>query len=106
MSDAVRWIGAAVLAAVLASLAVAAAAADPGISPTTILSGQSAAFSGPASELGTEMRAGAMAYFQQVNASGGVHGRKIELRSLDDGYEGDRAAANTKKLIDDGGFAL
>jgi ABC-type branched-subunit amino acid transport system substrate-binding protein len=106
MSDAVRWIGAAVLAAVLASLAVAAAAADPGISPTTILIGQSAAFSGPASELGTEMRAGALAYFQAVNAAGGVNGRKIELRSLDDGYESDRAAANTRKLIDDGVFLL
>jgi len=56
--------------------------------------------------LGTEMRAGAMAYFQAVNAAGGVHGRKIELRSLDDGYESDRAAANTKKLIDDGVFLL
>ena len=106
MSDAVRWIGAAVLAAVLATLAAAAAAADPGISPTTILIGQSAAFSGPASELGTEMRAGALAYFQAVNAAGGVNGCKIELRSLDDGYESDRAAANTKKLIDDGVFLL
>src|SRR5882762_1914112 len=80
--------------------------AEPGVTATTILIGQSAAFSGPASELGTEMRAGALAYFQQVNASGGVHGRKIELRSLDDGYESDRAAANTKKLIDDGVFLL
>jgi ABC-type branched-subunit amino acid transport system substrate-binding protein len=106
MSDAVRWIGAAVLAAVLATTTAAAAAADPGISPTTIVIGQSAAFSGPASELGNEMRAGALAYFQQVNATGGVNGRKIELRSLDDGYESDRAAANTKKLIDDGVFLL
>ena len=106
MSDAVRWIGAAVLAAVLATAAAAAAAADPGISPTTIVIGQSAAFSGPASELGNEMRAGALAYFQQLNAAGGVNGRKIELRSLDDGYESDRAAANTKKLIDDGVFLL
>src|SRR5438552_2530832 len=61
---------------------------------------------GPAQELGIEMRAGAMAYFQAVNAAGGVNGRKIELRSLDDGYEGDRAAANTKKLIEDGVFLL
>ena len=83
-----------------------AATADPGVTPTTILIGQSAAFSGPASELGTEMRAGAMAYFQAVNAAGGINGRKIELKSLDDGYEGDRAAANTKKLIDDGVFLL
>jgi len=64
-----------------------AQAADPGVTPTSILIGQSAAFTGPAMELGTEMRAGALAYFQSVNAAGGINGRKIELRSLDDGYE-------------------
>jgi len=80
--------------------------AEPGVTPTSILIGQSAAFSGAASALGTEMRAGAAAYFRVVNAGGGVNGRKIELRSLDDGYESDRAAANTKKLIDDGVFLL
>jgi branched-chain amino acid transport system substrate-binding protein len=101
MNNAWRWLG-----GVLATAAALAAAADPGVTATTILLGQSAAFSGPASELGTEMRAGAMAYFQAVNAAGGVNGRKIELRSLDDGYEGDRAAANTKKLIDEGVFLL
>ena len=69
---------------------------DPGITPTSILIGQSAALSGPAMELGTEMRAGALAYFHVVNAAGGVNGRKIELRSLDDGYEPDRAVANTR----------
>ncbi len=82
------------------------AQAEPGVTPTTIVIGQSAAFTGPASELGNEMRAGALAYFQMVNAAGGVNGRKIELRSLDDGYEPDRAAANTKKLIDGGVFLL
>jgi len=89
-------------------LVVAASALhpEPGVSPTSILIGQSAAFSGAASELGTEMRTGAAAYFRVVNAAGGVHGRKIEMRSLDDGYESDRAAANTKKLIDDGVFLL
>ena len=80
--------------------------AEPGVTPTSILIGQSAAFSGAASELGTEMRTGAAAYFRVINAAGGVNGRKIELRSLDDGYESDRAAANTKKLIDDGVFLL
>ena len=87
-------------------MATAAAHADPGVTPTTILIGESAAFSGPAQALGNEMRAGALAYFQAVNAGGGVNGRRIELRSLDDGYEPDRAAANTKKLIDDGVFLL
>src|SRR5207248_10039133 len=83
-----------------------AANADPGVTSNSILIGQSAAFTGPASELGTEMRAGAMAYSQAINAAGGVSGRKIELRSLDAGYEGDRAAANTRKLIEDGVFLL
>ena len=85
---------------------VAAVQAEPGVTPTSILIGQSAAFTGPASELGNEMRAGALAYFQMVNAAGGINGRKIEMRSLDDGYEPDRAAANTKKLIEGGVFLL
>jgi branched-chain amino acid transport system substrate-binding protein len=94
------------LALVALALATGLASADPGVTPTTILIGQSAAFTGPAQALGTDMRAGAMAYFEAVNAAGGVNGRRIELRSLDDGYEPDRAAANTKKLIDDGVFLL
>jgi branched-chain amino acid transport system substrate-binding protein len=94
------------LALLVLGLWAAAADAEPGVTPTSILIGQSAALSGPASELGNEMRAGALAYFQMVNAAGGVNGRKIEMRSLDDGYEPDRAAANTKKLIDSGVFLL
>jgi ABC-type branched-subunit amino acid transport system substrate-binding protein len=94
------------LSAVVIAMIAVAASADPGVTSNSILIGQSAAFTGPASELGTEMRAGAMAYFQWINAQGGVNGRKIELRSLDDGYEADRAAGNTKKLIEDGVFLL
>src|SRR6185436_15404319 len=73
-------------------LCAAPVAAQDGVSPNRILIGQSAAFSGPASELGTEMRSGALAYFEQANKRGGVHGRKIEVTSIDDGYEPDRAA--------------
>lgn len=70
-----------------------------GVSADTILIGQSAALSGPAEELGKEMKSGAEAYFDVINKSGGIKGRKIKLISLDDGYEPDKAAANTKKLI-------
>ncbi|MDQ3195674.1 MAG: ABC transporter substrate-binding protein [Burkholderiales bacterium] len=77
------------------------AAADVGVTDQTIIIGQSAAFSGPAAELGNEMKKGAQAYFDLVNSDGGVLGRKIELVSLDDGYEPARAAENTKKLIND-----
>ncbi|HEV3241399.1 MAG TPA: ABC transporter substrate-binding protein [Casimicrobiaceae bacterium] len=101
MSNPWRWLGGILVAAM-----ALAASAEPGVSATTILIGESAAFSGPASELGNEMRAGATAYFQSVNAAGGVYGRKIELRSLDDGYEPERAAANTRKLLEDGMFLL
>ncbi len=94
------------LAMVALAMTAAVTQAETGVTPTTIVIGQSAAFSGPAQALGDDMRAGALAYFQAINAAGGVNGRKIELRSLDDGYEPDRAAANTKKLIDDGVFLL
>jgi branched-chain amino acid transport system substrate-binding protein len=94
------------LALALLAMAAGMVHAEPGVTPTTILIGESAAFSGPAQALGNDMRAGALAYFQAINAAGGVNGRRIELRSLDDGYEPERAAANTKKLIDDGVFLL
>ena len=71
-----------------------------------IVLGQSAALSGPASELGQQFRSGAQLQFERVNARGGVNGRPIELQSLDDGYEPDRCAENTRKLIDNGVFAL
>jgi branched-chain amino acid transport system substrate-binding protein len=77
------------------------ACAENGVYPDTIVIGQSAALTGAASGLGTGMREGALAYFDEVNRNGGVHGRKIELKSLDDGYEPDRAAANTRKLVED-----
>lgn len=72
----------------------------------SIVLGQSAALSGPASELGEQFKRGALLHFDRVNARGGVGGRPIELVSLDDGYEPDRCAANTRKLLERGVFAL
>lgn len=71
-----------------------------------IVLGQSAAFTGPAAQLGIQFHAGAKLAFDQINAQGGVGGRRIEIRQLDDGYEPDRCAANTQKLIGDDVFAL
>jgi len=71
-----------------------------------LLIGQSAALSGPAGALGEQFRSGAQLVFERVNARGGISGRSVELRSLDDGYEPDRCADNTRKLIDAGAFAL
>jgi branched-chain amino acid transport system substrate-binding protein len=90
------------LAAGVALLGPSLAAADtPGVTSTHVILGESAAFGGPAAQLGIQMRDGMMLYFEHVNAQGGVYGRKIELITLDDRYEPDLAAANTHKLIDD-----
>jgi ABC-type branched-subunit amino acid transport system substrate-binding protein len=55
-----------------------------------IILGQSAAFTGPAAQLGIQFYQGARVCFDQVNAEGGVNKRLIEIRNLDDGYEPDR----------------
>ena len=71
-----------------------------GVFDDRILFGQSAAFSGPARELGTNMRLGIRAAFHEVNESGGVHGRVLELISFDDAYEPEAAVNNTLRLIE------
>lgn len=73
----------------------------PGVSEDLVLFGQSAAFSGPAEELGTNMRLGIEAAFHEANRSGGVHGRALELLSLNDSYEPEKAVTNTLRLIED-----
>lgn len=75
--------------------------AAPGVSDTEILLGQTAVFEGSASALGLGMRAGLQACFSQANDAGGVNGRKIKLITKDDGYEPDKAIANTRSLIND-----
>ena len=78
-----------------------------GILEDRIVFGQSAAFSGPAAELGVGMRAGILAAFDEINKKGGVHGRQFELKFKDDAYEPEAAIANTAALIEqDKVFAL
>lgn len=74
-------------------------AAEPGLSPDEIRVGMVNAQSGPAAALGLSMRNGVQAYFQRINAEGGIHGRRISLLSLDDGYEPSRTAAHTLSLL-------
>lgn len=81
-------------AAILGGVCATAFAAD-------IVLAQSAALSGPAQALGREMQAGAMLYFDSVNAAGGVRGKRIVLKTLDDGYEPKRAEQNTAKFVED-----
>ncbi len=105
-----RFAGLLAACAVVASGAASAAnttAAETGVTADTILLGQSAALTGSTAVLGKQMNSGARLYFDYINQQGGVFGRKIELKALDDAYEPDEAVKNTKKLIEeDRVFAL
>ena len=79
------------------------AARAQGVTRTTILIGQSSPFSGSNKELGDDIREGLQAYFKQVNESGGVHGRTIELIALDDGNDAKRSGENARVLIEQRG---
>ena len=86
----------------VAAIAVSAqAAAEPGITDNSITLGMTSPFTGTNGVYGTDMRQVIQTYFDQVNKTGGVNGRKINLVALDDGYETDRAVANTKSLINE-----
>jgi len=99
------FIGLSILPAVMNP--IHAGAGEVGVSSDTILLGQAAALEGPSSALGQGMRQGILAAFAEINAKGGVHGRKLALISRDDGYDPDRSAAETTKLIEeDKVFAL
>lgn len=94
-------------AALTVALAAPAWAQTPGVTPNSIALGESAAFSGPAAQLGIQMNLGAKAYFDFVNSKGGIFGRKIQLKTRDDKYESTLSAENTKKFIEeDKVFAL
>ena len=82
-------------------------AALPAADEPVILFGQSAALTGPTSELGTGMKLGLDAAFNEINANGGINGYRLQLISLDDGYEPEAAIVNTGRLIEeDQVFAL
>lgn len=121
-----RWIFAAIAVMVLATAIVSAVpnwryaiedhlmlmsgqiTPQRGISADRIRLGMSAAFSGSARELGRAMQMGMQAYFNEVNARGGIHGRTIELHALDDGYEPSATLQNLNQFLDaeHGAFAL
>lgn len=86
-------------------LALAGASAWPQSGNRLIL-GQSAAFSGPAAQLGIQMNAGARLCFDAFNAAGGLGGTRIELQTLDDGYDPARCKANTEKFLEADVFSL
>lgn len=99
--------GLGILAALLFGFSIVPAHADDGVSKDKILFGQVAVLTGPAKALGQGMREGILAAFEEANRAGGVNGRKLELKSVDDGYEPEKTIEATKKIInEDKVFAL
>jgi ABC-type branched-subunit amino acid transport system substrate-binding protein len=81
--------------------------AEDGVTADRIVFGQAAALNGPSAALGQAMRQGLLAAFAEANRSGGVKGRRLDLISLDDGYDPNASIAATRRLIeDDRVFAL
>jgi branched-chain amino acid transport system substrate-binding protein len=90
------------LALLLAGLALPTAAAgpvaDPGITSNSVLLGGTVPLSGPAAAF-ANVAPGANAYFRYLNDRGGIHGRKIRYRYVDDGFEVGRTVEETRKLV-------
>jgi ABC-type branched-subunit amino acid transport system substrate-binding protein len=90
------------LALVLASSGAALADKHygPGVTDTEIKLGQTQPFSGPVSAASAEGRSSA-AYFDMINAEGGINGRKIKLIALDDGFVPPRTVEQTRRLVEE-----
>jgi ABC-type branched-subunit amino acid transport system substrate-binding protein len=89
-----------ILIALILPVILTVMTAESGLSREPILLGQSCALSGPAKNLGLELRAGLLAAFSKRNDEGGVQGRDVLLISKDDGYEPDRAIKNIQNFIE------
>lgn len=82
------------------------AQAAQGVTDSEIIIGQSLDLSGPLAQMAPDMQRAVQTYFDGVNAQGGVHGRRLRLLTLDDGYRPDATVKNVHKLIDENVFAL
>jgi len=71
-----------------------------GVTDNMVTFGMTAPFKGLSKELGRDMKVGIDTYFEEINAGGGIAGRKLDLIALDDGYEPDQALANMILLKD------
>lgn len=92
--------------ALVACLAVPAAQAEDGVSDDSIVIGTTNPLTGNVASACKPVSDGALAWFAKVNADGGVHGRTIDNRVLDDQYQAPVALANARSFMREGIFAL
>src|ERR687895_2070763 len=87
------------LALIVLPVGLAGSTADPGVTPTSILLGGTSPLTGPAAAYASVAR-GAKAYFDSVNAKGGVNKRKIQYKILDDAYNPAQSIQVTRQLVE------
>ena len=72
-----------------------------GVTPNAIVLGQSVVLSGPMAEIGQQYAKGVALAIDEANRKGGIHGRLLDLQTLDDAYDAQRAESNTRQLIEE-----
>lgn len=87
-------------------VASGAARAEPGVGASEIVIGQTITLQGGKNAYGVEVEAGVQTHLDAVNRAGGVNGRRIVLRVLDDDNQAAGAEANARQLVKDGVFLL
>src|SRR4051812_37065377 len=92
----------ALLSTVIASV-ISPAQADEvgGVTDQTVRVGQSVPETGFAAPNGLAILHGTQAYFNRINAQGGIHGRKLEIKHYDDAYNPENTARNAEKLVNE-----
>lgn len=85
---------------------LAGRAQSVGVDDARLVLGQSGPFSGASEQQGLQFYLGAQLFFDALNQRGGVHGRRIELKRLDDKDDPERCVANTRQFLGEGVFAL
>jgi branched-chain amino acid transport system substrate-binding protein len=91
---------AAVLGAFFGAFSTQARADEPGVTPDSITIGAFGPITGPAAYIGLAGRDGANLAIKEINAAGGINGRKLSMIFEDDGHSPTKALAAVKKLID------
>ena len=101
-----KFVTMAAIAAMAFGIVGGASAAEkkygPGVTDTEIKLGQTVPYSGPASAFSSYGRT-MTGYFQMINETGGINGRKINLISLDNAFSPPKAIEQTRKLVEDDG---
>lgn len=89
------------LASTVSLTAVGRSHARPGVTPSQVIIGQSTVLSGGSAPLGNQLAEGTRVCFEGINARGGIQGRRLQLKTLDDGYDPKRTVVNTEQLLAD-----